>query len=415
MNRFFNIESWKETAATLGRNKTRTALTAFGIFWGTAMLSLLLGGAEGLRGILQRQFAGFSTNMAAIFPQETTVSYRGFNKGSEWTLYERDLDRLRAQAPDAIEYMTGLVMTSGPLSYRNKSRTGTCVGARADYFAMQKPIVESGRLFNESDYAQGRKVAVIGSKLAAQLFGGEDPVGKYINAAGMYVRVIGVVGQRSDISIGGRMDENVTMPATTLRRGMGLGDRAWFAIFTLRPGHRLDELKPEIKRIVCANHPISPDDESAIGYMDMASEFEKVENLFLALSLLAMFVGGGTLMAGVIGVGNIMWIIVKERTQEIGIRRAIGARPSDIIAQIMLEGMVLTMTAGLAGVTFATVILGLVDYATYDAATGHAGCVLPLWSGTGILATFAVLGTTAGIIPSIKAMRIRPIEAINDK
>ena len=378
MNRLTDTDNWREIGATLARNKTRTFLTAFGIFWGTAMLALLLGGAGGLRGMLMRNFAGFSTNMAAIFPETTSMSYRGFNKGSEWTLYERDLDRIRARAPEAIEYMTGLVFVSTKVTYRDKSRTASGFGSRPDYFLMQKPLLRAGRLLNETDYAQGAKVAVIGEKLAAALFGGEDPVGKYINACGMYVQVVGVVGQRSEFSIGGRMDDNVMLPATTLRRGMGLGDKAWFAVFTLRPGHRLDELKPMLRRVICSSHPISPDDTKAIGFMDMASEFEKVEAVFMAVSLLALFVGAGTLIAGVIGVGNIMWIIVRERTREIGIRRAIGARPSDIIFQILSEGVALTLVAGLAGVTFATLVLAGADYLTYDPALGHAGFQMTL-------------------------------------
>lgn len=415
MNRLFDTDNWSEIGATLGRNKTRTLLTAFGIFWGTAMLALLLGGAGGLRGLLMRNFAGFSTNMAAIFPETTTISYRGFNKGSEWTLYERDLDLLRNQAPEAIEYLTGLVITNGPIVYRDKSHTANCIGSRADYFRIQKPVVKSGRLFNDTDYARGEKVAVIGEKLATQLFGNEDPVGRYVNAAGMYVKVIGVAGQRTEVNIGGRVDESVLMPATTLRRGWGLGDKVWFALFTLHSGKHLDDIKPLIRRIICANHPISPDDMHAIGFMDMASEFEKVEGVFLAVSLLAFFVGAGTLIAGVIGVGNIMWIIVKERTREIGIRRALGARPADIIVQILSEGMVLTLVAGLAGVTFATLTLAAIDHLTYDPMLGNAGFQMTFGRGVAIMMTFTVLGTLAGLIPAIKAMRIKPIEAINDK
>ena len=163
------------------------------------------------------------------------------------------------------------------------------------------------------------------------------------------------------------------------------------------------------------NHPISPDDDKAMWVMDISEEFEMIDNLFLGVSLLALFVGAGSLMAGIIGIGNIMWIIVKERTQEIGIRRAIGAKPRDIIVQILSDGVVLTSIAGLAGVCFATLVLALVDNLTADPVLGSAGFTLTFSQAIGIVLTFLVLGTAAGTLPAIKAMRIKPIEAMRDK
>lgn len=414
MNRIFDTDNWREIGATLSRNKTRTFLTAFGIFWGTAMLAMLLGGAGGLRGMMMRNFAGVSTNMSAMFPQPTSISYRGFNKGSSWNMTERDIALIRSKIPE-IEYCTGLVQTSGTTTYKDKTSSALISGASADFFKMQIPVLHSGRVYNESDFYGGKKVAVIGSNVASQLFGSEDPIGKYINAGGVYVQVIGVVSQRGEGSIGGRLDESVMIPATTLRRAWGLGDAVGFTVMTLRSGHRLSEVKDKIQSAICANHPISPDDKEAIGYMDIAEMFEQVEQVFLAISLLALFVGGGTLIAGIIGVGNIMWIIVKERTQEIGIRRAIGATPRDIIVQILSEGLVLTSVAGLAGISFATLVLGTVNHALYSPELGNAGFAMTFGTAVTILLTFMALGTLAGFIPAIKAMKIKPIEAINDK
>lgn len=411
----FDADNWREIGATLGRNKTRTFLTGFGIFWGTAMLALLLGGADGLQGLLMRNFAGFATNMAGIFPQNTTESYRGFNKGSVWQLSERDIDLIKQRAPDIVESIAGVTSAGVTATRGDKSLQVQVIGSRPEYFNCLSPIVMAGRLFNEADLRRGEKVAVIGKNVATSLFGGEEPTGQFVNAGGLYVKVIGVVAQRSDIGIGGRLDDSLIIPSSTMTRAWGLGDKVQFAILTLRGNHRLDELKPVIQRVVCSNHPISPTDTLAVGYMDIAAEFEKVSALFLAVSLLAGFVGGGTLIAGIIGVGNIMWIIVKERTGEIGIRRAIGARPVDIIAMVLAEGVVLTMVAGLAGISFSTIVLAIVDHLTAKPGFDPAGFGLQLPRALAILGVFTVLGTLAGLIPAMKAMRVKPVEAINDK
>ncbi len=163
------------------------------------------------------------------------------------------------------------------------------------------------------------------------------------------------------------------------------------------------------------NHPISPDDDKAMWFLDISEQFEMVDNLFMGISLLALFVGAGTLLAGVIGVGNIMWIIVKERTREIGIRRAIGAKPSDIIAQILTESMTLTAVSGVTGVCFAVGALALTEKLTYDPILGSAHFDLAMADAAGIVVAFLILGTLAGIIPALKAMRIKPVEALNDK
>lgn len=414
MSRLFDTDNWREIGATLSRNKTRTFLTAFGIFWGTAMLALLLGGASGLKGLLMRNFAGMSTNMVAMFSQPTSISYKGFNKGSSWSLTDRDINAFRSRIPE-IEYISGIVSVSGNTTYKDKSKSASIVGSNADYFNICIPILHSGRLISERDFLRGEKVAVIGKNLAANLFGSEDPVGKYINAGGAYVQIIGVISQKGEASIGAQLDESLVMPFTTLRRIWGLGDEVYFIAATLHPGHRLAEIKPTVSRIISTTHPISPDDDQAIAFMDISEMFEQVEGVFLAVSLLAFFVGAGTLIAGIIGVGNIMWIIVKERTTEIGIRRAIGARPSSIIFMILSEGIVLTAIAGLAGISFATIILGVVDHLMDDPVKGAPGFEMSFTLSIAILLIFMILGSLAGLIPSIKAMKIKPIEAINDK
>jgi len=413
-NPIFDIENWREIGATLARNKTRTILTAFGIFWGTAMLAMLWGGAQGMEGMLRRNFAGFSTNMGAAFPNSTSISYRGFNKGMEWTMTQTDVDAIRRITPN-IEYSSTMCNNYGNVQYGNKSKSAPITGFEPDFTRLMIPVLYSGRLLNKSDNENSRKVALIGINLANELFGVEDPLGKYVCARGVYFMVVGVIGQTGEVSLGGRYEDSVIVPSTTFRRAYNMGNDINGFIYTAKQKHSPSEMQPYIRRAICANHPISPADENAIWFLDISEEFEMIDNLFLGISLLALFVGIGSLMAGIIGVGNIMWIIVKERTQEIGIRRAIGAKPRDIIVQILSEGIVLTSVAGFAGICFATIVLAITDYATTDQLLGNAGFSLTFGQAIGIVFTFLILGTAAGTLPAVKAMRIKPIEAMRDK
>lgn len=414
MSRIFDIDNWREIGATLGRNKTRTALTAFGIFWGTAMLAMLLGGAGGLQGMISRQFDGFSTNMAFMWAQSRTISFKGYNKGSSWTMDDRDIEMIRRNVT-SIDASSGLLNQNVSATYKDKSKNIMLQGVESDYFKIQIPILYDGRLFNETDDRNSSKVALIGRDLANEWFGTENPVGKYVTVGGVSVKIVGIVGQKSEANMGGRLDENIIIPFNTMRRAFNMGNKVWFFTFTVAPGKRVADARPQIERVLFSNHPLSPDDHSALGFHDISENFEMVENLFIVVTLLAAFVGAGTLIAGVVGVGNIMWIIVKERTQEIGIRRAIGARPSDIITQVLAEGTVLTTVAGLAGISFATLVLAIAAKMTYDPVHGPAGFELSFGTAIGIVITFIVLGSAAGLIPAFKAMKIKPIEAINDK
>ena len=414
-NPILDIDNWHEIGATLSRNKTRTFLTAFGIFWGTAMLAMLWGGAAGLKGMILRNFDGFATNMAVLIPGRTTMPYKGFNKGMRIKLNQNDLDNIRNRV-SKIDASSGMINEMCVVSYNTTSKTNvSCFGVEPDYFKIQLPIIFSGRLFNETDIRERKKVVEIGKNIAGELFGDSDPLGKYIGINGIYFQVVGVLGQTSEATIGDKIDDSVIIPENVMRSAFALGNNVDFMMFTAYPEYDPDEVKPDIMRVIRAGHPIHPEDDDAIRMMNIAEQFRMVDNVFLGVSLLALFVGAGTLIAGIIGVGNIMWIIVKERTQEIGIRRAIGAKPRDIIIQVLSEGVVLTAIAGTAGIVFATIVLYIVDFATFDPLTGSAHFMLRFNHAVGIMFIFLVLGTCAGLIPSIKAMKIKPIEAIRDK
>lgn len=414
-NPIFDIDNWREIGSTLSRNKTRTFLTAFGIFWGTAMLAMLWGGAAGLKGMLMRNFDGLATNMAVVVPGRTSISYKGFNKGMRMKIDQTDLDAVRNRVPH-VESSSGIVTNTVNLAFNTNSKTGiSAQGIEPEYFNIMYPILYNGRLINEADLRERKKVVNIGKNLSQELFGEEDPVGKFLNINGVYFQVIGVIGQSGEFSLGEKTDDSVILPENVMRSAFAMGNNVDFMMFTAEPGYDPDDIKPDLMRVLRSNHPVDPRDEDAYYMMNVAEQFRKIDNVFLGVSILAFFVGIGTLIAGIIGVGNIMWIIVKERTQEIGIRRAIGAKPRDIIVQVLSEGMVLTAIAGTGGIVFATLILFVVEKLTFDPVTGSAHFMLMFQNAVWIMLIFLVLGTAAGLIPSLKAMKIKPIEAIRDK
>ncbi len=362
---------------------------------------------------MSRNFEGFATNAATIFPERTTKSYAGFNKGMALEMNLQDADNIRRAIPD-IENSSSVNFMWANALYGDKKSNAQLTGVENKYDKIFEPIIFDGRFLNEADNANYRKVCVLGKKVASELFGTASGVGNDIQLNGIYYKVIGVVGQTSEITIGANMDESIFIPSNSMRRSYNLGDRIDIFMMTFRQGTKPGNYEKQLRRIIASNHPIAPDDDGAFHYFNISEMFEMVDNVFAGITLLALVVGTGTLLSGVIGVGNIMWIIVRERTHEIGIRRAIGAKPRDIIVQILSESMVLTTIAGIAGIVFAAILLGAAEILT----AGPQGPIkfqMDFSQAIGILATFLVLGTAAGIIPAVKAMKIKPIEALNDK
>lgn len=413
-NPVFDIDNWREIGATLAQNKTRTLLTAFGIFWGTAILAMLLGGAGGFKSFMNRQFEGVATNQAFISPNRTTKSYHGFNKGRSFTLSRKDVEQIRMAVPQ-IEAITAANAMGGEAMFGTHKSTTTLLGVGSDYARILTPVIYEGRFLNEVDDAMDRKVCVVGKRVANELFGTMSPIGQEISVNGIYYKVVGVAGQTSEVNIMSKIDDSVIVTNDNMRRSYNLGDDVGIISFTVSDNCSPSDFEARIRRILSNNHLFDPTDEGAVWFFDVSSQFAMVDNLFTGIDLLALFVGLGTLISGIIGVGNIMWIIVRERTQEIGIRRAIGAKPRDIIIQILCEGMILTLIAGLAGITFAAIVLGVVQMLLAPPGAAPFAFQMPFATAVGILAVFLLLGTLAGLIPSIKAMRIKPIEALNSK
>ncbi len=414
---FFDIENWKEIGATLARNKTRTFLTGFGIFWGVAMLALLLGGSRATQTMMTRNFEGFASNSGAIIANSTTMPYKGNAKGRRWSMDLTDVERIRMAVPE-LKAVVPIFQSWGNATCRNGrySYAGSALGAVPAFAEINEPKIYSGRFINEADEAQARKVVVLGKKIANEIFPSDaDPVGKTVLVNGVTYSVIGVAGNLGEANINGPIDEKAVMPSTTFRKAFARADKVDFITFVANDGVRIRDILPRIRSVLYRRHNINPSDESAVWVIDISEMFKNMSSLLTGLDFLALFIGLSSLLAGIIGVGNIMWVIVKERTQEIGIRRAIGARPRDIVVQVLSEGAVLTVIAGLAGICFAAIILGAANFAITQSSGGSTNLQMSFGSAMAIVAVFAVLGTAAGLIPSIKAMRIKPIEALNDK
>ena len=286
----FDIDNWKEIGSTLARNKTRTFLTAFGIFWGTAMLAMLMGGARGLQDILSRNFEGFASNTALIFPGRTSISYKGYNKGTSYNLQQADVDGILLSVPE-ITALTSVYSVNVVASNGKFSTSCQATGVDAGYPKIMLPVIYEGRFINVSDEKTERKICVLGKKVADQLFVNESPIGKYVSLSGIYYYVVGVAGQTNDIQINGKIDEMVLVPSNTLRRSFSLGDDIGGLMLLVKDGVSPSSLQPRIERIIRRNHPIHPDDHNAINFWDISEQFKMVDGLFMGIMLLAMFVG----------------------------------------------------------------------------------------------------------------------------
>lgn len=410
MANIFDIDTWHEVGSALMRNKTRSFLTGFGIFWGVLMLILLWSGGTGVITFMGGLFEGIATNITLVDAERTTENYAGFKKGRSWEITTTDALAIRANVEGLRTVVPFLAQWNQRVVAGSHSTTAVIKGADNDLYNVLAIKVLDGRSITPADNAANAKVVALGEKIATELFPDGDCVGKQVNVAGGSYTVVGVIQPYStNVQIGPSDEDAVHMPMHVMQTAFNMHNTIGGLVIEMEQGTKLDDVLPDIRRILYKSHKISPTDERALSAFDLASMFKMVESLVLGLRLLALLVGAGTLLAGLIGVSNIMTVILKERTSEIGIRRAIGAKPSEILWQFLAESTVLTLSAGLTGLIVAVGITAGLEKAL------DFPLVISFSESLGITLLFVVLGIAAGILPARNAMKIKPIEAMHDK
>ena len=414
----FDTDRFHEISETLGRNRSRTLLTGFGVFWGIFMLLTLMGGGQGLKALLARELEGFATNSGFLIPNETSKPYKGFRSGRTWDVSLDDIELLRRRLPE-IDAITGTVSAWGSTAVY-EDRTVNCQGRGVlpEFARIETPKIQYGRYINPVDIELERKVCVIGKYVYKQLFPeGGDPCGKYIRFQGIWYQIVGVDFNSGNISINGSSDRAVCLPMTLMQKMYNRGNDVDFICLTARPGIKVKDLLREAKAILAREHYLDPTDKKAIIEINTEELYSIVDNLFKGITILIWLVGFGTLLAAAIGVSNIMMVTVRERTTEIGIRRAIGATPRMILSQIMLESVILTLSAGLIGIVFSVLVLSGADAAVQHTEMAGSGVSFQVSFAAGMaaLAILTVLGLAAGAAPAKRAMDIKPVDAMRDE
>jgi len=413
----FDLDTYKEILDTITRNKSRSLLTGFGVFWGVFMLIALMGGGQGLKELLQNNFAGFATNTAVIWAQNTTKPYKGFNKGRSWSMELSDLQRLRQQVPE-LDVITPLLFSGRKtVVYGDKTFSGSTQGVNPDYAQVTAPKLYYGRYINEMDVLQQRKVCIIGKQIYKNLFpDGGDPCGKTVRVDSTYYRIVGVDYRSGNgINFGGRADETITLPQSVLRTAYNRGNAVDIIAVTGKQGVVMSTLTQRMRETVARAHSIAPTDEKGLMVFNTEVLFQMLDNLFKGVNFLIWMVGIGTLLAGAIGVSNIMMVTVKERTTEIGIRRAIGATPKMILSQIISESIILTLVAGMSGILFGVAILQMLEMANTTDGILTAHFQVNFWTAIFSAFLICVLGGLAGLAPAWRAMSIKPVDAMRDE
>ena len=415
-----DIDSYREVLDTLTRNKARSFLTGFGVFWGVFMLVALMGGGAGLKEMLEKNFDGFAQNTVMIWSQQTTKPYKGFRKGRWWSMDYKDVTRLKQRVPE-LDVVAPILFApwgrSNTAYYGDQKTTPRIQGTVPELAQVIAPRMYYGRFINDMDILEHRKVCVIGKKIYKELFKeGGDPCGKKIRVDSTYYEVIGVdYNTNSSMNFNGRAEEKITLPITLMQATYNRGNQVDLIAATGRENVVMSKITDRIRETIALAHYIDPTDEMGAMVFNTEVLFQMLDNLFKGVNFLIWLVGLGTLLAGAIGVSNIMMVTVRERTTEIGIRRAIGATPKMILSQIISESIVLTLVAGMSGILFGVMILQMLEM--YNTEDGIIQTHFQVGFWTAIFCAFVVssLGVLAGLAPAARAMSIKPVDAMRDE
>jgi putative ABC transport system permease protein len=415
-----DIDSYREILDTLTRNKSRSFLTGFGVFWGVFMLIALIGGGQGLKEMLNKNFDGFAQNTVMIWAQQTTKAYKGFRKGRWWAMDYKDIERLHQRVPE-LDVVAPILFApwgkSNTAYYGEQSTTPRVQGVTPEYAEVISPKMYYGRFINEMDMRENRKVCVLGKKIYKDLFKeGGDPCGKKIRVDSTYYEVIGVdYNTNGGINFNGRAEEKITMPLTLMQVTYNRGDQVDLIAATGREGVVMSRITDRIRETIARAHYLDPTDEQGAMVFNTEILFQLLDNLFKGVNFLIWLVGLGTLLAGAIGVSNIMMVTVRERTTEIGIRRAIGATPKMILSQIISESIVLTLVAGMSGILFGVLILHMLEMGNTEDGILKAHFQIGFWTAIFAAVVVSAMGVLAGLAPAARAMSIKPVDAMRDE
>lgn len=415
----FNKDRWREILEVLSTNVFRTLATAFGVGWGIFILIILLAAGKGLENGIRADFGDIATNTMFMWSRNTTIPYKGLPKNREFSFKLEDVTAINDQVP-GLRFISPRNQLGGFGGANNVVR-GLYAGAfnvYGDYpeIIKQEPMtITAGRFVNHNDINNNRKVAVIGEGVRNALYEkGEDILGTYIRVQGVNFMVVGSYKKKNNNGDGEEGQKEIFVPFTAFSQAFNAGnDVGWMAI-TANDGNSISSLKERIVNVVKENRSIHPDDKRAVGYFDLYEQFNRVESLFGALRWVAYFVGVLVLLSGIIGVSNIMLIVIKERTKEIGIRRALGEAPWSIKKQILMESIFLTIISGMAGIIFGAAFIYAIN-AVLDSVGPVDMFVNPSVSLNVVLSALVILivsGLLAGFIPAQSAIKVRPIEAL---
>jgi len=414
-----DLDHWREIRDALAANRARTALTAFGVSWAVFMLLVMLGAGNGLRNGVSEGFSGTASNSFFLWCNITTKPWNGMQPGRWLRLHDADVQYLRKAVPEAAviapRAQLGGWQSGNSVTRGTKSAGLSVMGDVPEMAQIHAVRLLTGRALNPNDIAERRKVAVIGPRAQELLFEpGEQPIGQAIWVQGVAFQIVGTF---KPLNSGEDSEEDanaVFVPLTTFQVAFNQGDRVgWLAVMA-KPGIRVSEVEAKVLSLLQRRHDVAPDDKRAFGHWNMEEEFGKIQGVFGAIRILTWIVGLGTLSAGAIGVSNVMLVIVRERTREIGVRRSIGATPLSIMTQVILESTLLTAVAGYVGLVAGIGAVELV--AKVVEKMGSTGMFrhpeVSLENGVQALVLLVVAGVLAGVIPARRAVSVRPVDAL---
>lgn len=412
----FEKDNWQEIFATIRKNKLRTFLTMLGVFWGIFMLVIMLGSGNGLRNGILRGFEGTATNSFFCWAQPTNKAYMGYKPGRRYNFNTTDVEALK-RLPD-LDIVHPMNQLGGHDESNNVVRglkTVACeiLAGYPNYSHINSVKIEKGRFINDNDIQEKRKVCIIGPRVAEVLYKkDEEVIGSYIRINGVYFKVVGLTIVTGSGGEAREQAQRIIVPFSTFSNAFNYGNIVgWFAI-KVKKDIPAEKAEKKVISVLKERHNIAPEDMKAIGHWNMAVEYNKLSGLFIGIETLIWFVGAGTLLAGVIGISNIMLIVVKERTKEIGVKRALGAVPAQIIGQIVLESVFLTSISGYFGLLSGIGLMELLDSAMGDSGETFVNPTVDLSVALIALTILIISGALAGLIPASKAIAIKPVEAL---